>query len=160
MQVDRREGRKKSSPGGGYTIQGSGMLPRLATLVLSCIVLFAGCATASSIGLKPVERSIPPTPAGVYDIAQVTIQPRATRQGAPRYPFELRRANVEGEATIYFIVTRSGEVAQALAVKATDERFGEAAREAIAKWRFEPASVNGQPVNCAMMVPIVFSLNQ
>lgn len=134
------------------------MLPRLATLVLSGVVLLAGCATPSSQTLIPISRSVPPTPAGVYDIAQVNAQPRAIQQGPPRYPSELRQARIGGEATIYFIVTREGQVANALAVKADDERFGEAARAAVLQWRFEPARVNGEPVNCAMMVPIMFAV--
>lgn len=110
--------------------------------------------------MTPVFRSAPPTPAGVYDIGQVQTQPRATRQGAPRYPRELRQARVSGEATIYFIVSRDGQVTNAITVKADDERFGEAAREAILQWRFEPARVDGKPVDCAMMVPITFSVER
>lgn len=153
-------GEEKSWCGNGYTIYGDGMMPRLLTLILSCCVLLSGCATSSSPSggtLNPVSHSIPPTPPGVYDIGQVHTPPRAILQGPPRYPMELRQAGIDGEATVYFIVNREGQVVNAFAVRADDERFGEAAREAVSLWQFQPARVDGQPVNCAMMVPITFT---
>ncbi|HEY1107547.1 MAG TPA: energy transducer TonB [Opitutaceae bacterium] len=121
-------------------------------------MLLSGCATSSA--LRPVVQAIPPTPVGVYDISQVTSQPRPVSQSAPRYPRELRAERISGEATIHFIVNRNGEVVAPIVVKADDARLGEAAREAVATWRFEPARVDGRPVDCAMMVPITFSLGQ
>ncbi|MES2696030.1 MAG: energy transducer TonB [Verrucomicrobiota bacterium] len=123
------------------------------------LLALAGCATAEKVMLQPVDNPIAPTPTGVYDISQVKVMPTPTHQSRPRYPFELRKAGISGEAVTIFTVKTDGTVADASTTKATDIRFGEAAVESVLKWRFRPAQVDGVPVNCRMMVPIVFELN-
>ena len=142
---------------------------RILPLILVSAAL-SGCATQKDVGLRPaeaqgpfelrpVENPIPPTPVGVYDISKVTRPPRAILQPAPLYPFALRTHNISGEAVIYFIVKTDGSVGDAAIVRATDIRFGLAALQAILKWRLHPAEVDGHPVNCRLMVPVGFSLN-
>jgi protein TonB len=67
---------------------------------------------------------------------------------------------VSGEGIVSFIIDTEGNVVDAVVVQATDVRFGEAAVEAVLKWKFRPAELNGQVVPCHMTVPIVFSLDQ
>jgi protein TonB len=58
---------------------------------------------------------------------------------------------------VLFIVDQSGNVESAMALKADDVRFADAAVEAVSKWRFSPATRNGEPVKCRMQAPIVFA---
>jgi protein TonB len=65
-------------------------------------------------------------------------------------------AGVGGDATILFTVKADGSMTDAMIVKASDIRFGDAAREAVLEWRFRPALLKGKPVDCRLMVPIKF----
>lgn len=103
---------------------------------------------------------MPANSPGTYDISKVTEPPRPVFQARPQYPAELRKAKISGEGVTLFIVATDGTVKDAMVVRATDERFGAAAVEAVRKWRFTPAKLNGVVVNCRMMVPIVFTLNE
>jgi TonB family protein len=130
----------------------------VSTLLVS--LAMSGCATTEPVPLHPVESSTPPMTADVFDPGQVTTQPVPLFQARPRYPFALRKAGVSGEGVVSFTVRTDGSVGDAVVVRATDAQFGDAAVEAILKWKFRPAKVNGTPVNCRMTVPIVFSLNE
>lgn len=158
-----------------FTIQDM-ITSRLCYVVASAaIALLSGCATrqeivaqsppsigpeASSLVLLPVQMQIPPTPEGVFDISRVEEQPIATFQARPEYPFELRRAGVDGEATILLTVRRDGSICDAMVVKASDIRFGRSALASILKWRFVPARISGQPVDCRLMIPINYSVHR
>jgi TonB family protein len=109
--------------------------------------------------LRPVKNPMPPNPPGVYDVSKVSRFPAPTFQARPRYPAELRQAGVGGEGVVSFIIGIDGGVEEAVVVSATDVRFGQAAMEAVLKWKFRPAELNGMIVRCHMMVPIVFTLN-
>jgi protein TonB len=130
-------------------------------------LLAAGCATVetpappSAVATRPVENRMARTRAETYDISKVSKPPRAIPrfQARPQYPLELRRASMSGEGVVDFIVDTDGMVQDAIVVRATDVRFGEAALAAVVQWRFEPAEINGVPVNCHMQVPITFTVD-
>jgi TonB family protein len=114
-------------------------------------------AQSSALVIVPVQVAIPPTPQGVFDISKVDVQPLRIFQSRPQYPFELKKGGVGGEAMVLLIVRRDGSISDAMVVKATDIRFGESALAAILKWRFRPALVSGQAVDCRLMIPITYS---
>ena len=107
----------------------------------------------------PVELTIPPLPQGVYDVSVLDQYPTPISQPSPRYPEEERRSGTQGYATVLFIVEADGTVSNILAVRATDSAFGDAASAAVSQWRFRPATLQGQPVRCRVLVPINFEMN-
>lgn len=140
---------------------------RCLTFLALLSLFLGGCETpsaiqtSSAIQLIPVDNPMPrvPTEKEIIDISRVSVIPRAIYQTAPQYPFVLRKNNIQGTATVIFIVGPDGSVVDACIVKATDIRFGEAAVAAIYQWRFNPGEVNGRRVYTRMMVPIGFSLS-
>lgn len=122
-------------------------------------LLCAGCSTTERLQLRPVESPIPKAKPGVYDVSQVDVQPIPTRQSRPRYPVELRKNRIAGESVVIFTIKSDGTVTDASVVRAADVALGESAVEAVLKWRFRPAQIKGQPVDCRLMLPLVFSLN-
>jgi len=131
----------------------------LKGLGLSLIVsaAIAGCANPGSVALHPVENQVPPLGSGVYGIKMVDAPPVQTSESRLHYPQELLVNGIGGKAVVLFTVRADGSVTDAAIVKADDIRFGEAAVEAIQKWRFRPAQVNGVPVDCRMTKPFFFS---
>src|SRR5262245_59362614 len=68
----------------------------------------------------------------------------------PDYPRGAAAAGREGWATLSFVVTRDGEVVEALIEQSSgDEDIAQAALEAVRKWRYNPARRNGEPVEAA-----------
>jgi TonB family protein len=133
-------------------------LPHVRLLTaLALAALFVGWETLApeKIDLQPVNN--PPrlrAPAS----APLTTMPIPRFQTAPQYPLSLRRAGIQGEALVEFLVLPDGNVGEAAVLRATDVRFGNAAVECVKHWHFDPALVDGKPVTCRMQVPIEFTL--
>lgn len=85
-------------------------------------------------------------------------QPQYRARAAPEYPFEARRAGLEGEVLVEFEVAVSGRISAARVLKATHRIFEEPALRAVMKWRFAPGTKDGQPVAFRMAVPLHFKL--
>jgi RNA polymerase sigma factor (sigma-70 family) len=94
-----------------------------------------------------------------YDISKLDHLPQVISRKAPKYPAELHKAGIEGQAMVDFIVDKNGTVQQAVAVKSSREEFATAAVEAVSEWKFEAGQKSGRAVNTHMQVPIAFTLN-
>jgi protein TonB len=77
------------------------------------------------------------------------------------YPSNLRDAGIAGEARLQFIINTDGTVdaASVQVVSSTQEAFGDAARRAVEKFRFRPATMMGEPVRVLITIPIRFTVN-
>ncbi len=73
--------------------------------------------------------------------------PVATRKVDPAYPLELMRQNVGGTVILYGVIHTDGTVSSVRVLRGVDDRLAQFATEAIAKWKFEPATKNGAPVD-------------
>lgn len=96
----------------------------------------------------------------VFDPSMLDQQPVARVQSEPQYPFEMRRAGVNGEVLVEFIVDTNGDVQNAYAVKSSQREFEQNAVLAVSKWKFRPGRRGGRAVPTRMQVPIVFTLNE
>jgi len=88
--------------------------------------------------------------------AKPTFRPVHREQ--PVYPDELLARRIEGFAVVAFLVELDGSTSQCQVVKASDIAFGEAARSAIAQWRFSPPEFAGKRGPIAMRLPVDFTL--
>lgn len=145
----------------------------LRLLCASVLITLAGCdtvpirsaaAAAASpsddlLALEPVIAPTPPIAPNVFDISRVEVSPAPLQRVAPHYPTDLRKAGIQGRVTILFTITAEGEVTDLLVTRANDIRFADAAKRAVAQWRFRPARNDGQPVACRLQVPIEFALS-
>jgi TonB family protein len=127
----------------------------LLTIVIS--VVLSGCATPERPALHTVENQTPTKPFGLYEINEVDTKPQLHLPKAPHYPSELKKAGIDGEALLLFTVKADGTVADVMILKATDARFGEAARESMLKWEFKPALLKGRAVACRITQKLVFT---
>lgn len=93
--------------------------------------------------------------ADAVPIASLDTQPKVVYRPAAKVTAELR-ARLPATVWVLFVVNEQGDVAAAEVQKSTDERFHQAALDAVAKWRFEPGKRDGEPVSFHVRVPIVF----
>jgi TonB family protein len=73
--------------------------------------------------------------------------PVATSKVDPAYPLELMRQNVGGTVILYAVIHADGRVGSVRVLRSVDERLDQYASAAIAKWKFDPATKNGAPVD-------------
>lgn len=76
----------------------------------------------------------------------------------PVYPSALLRSRLRGEVVMEFTVDVEGRVRNASVVRSLNPAFDDAALEAIAKWKFEPARYRNVPVNSRSQIPVHFSV--
>jgi TonB family protein len=83
-------------------------------------------------------------------------QPTATRKVDPAYPTQLMRQNVSGTVIVYAVIHADGTVGSVRVLRGVDERLDRFASEAVAQWKFDPATKNGQPVDVEATFQIPF----
>ena len=74
-------------------------------------------------------------------------QPMATRKVDPAYPIQLMRENVAGTVILYAVIHADGTVGSVRVLRGVDDRLDQFARQAVARWQFQPATKNGAPVD-------------
>lgn len=100
---------------------------------------------------------------GVSDASAVDRAPRiAGRALEPRYPATLRSAGIEGRVLAEFVVDTLGraELATLRFPELANPLFGDAVREALARYRFLPGEVAGRKVRTRVAVPFEFRLEK
>jgi len=83
-------------------------------------------------------------------------QPMATRKVDPAYPAQLMRENVHGTVILYAVIHADGSVGDVRVLRGVDERLDRFATEAVAKWKFDPATKNGAPIDVEATFQIPF----
>ena len=85
-------------------------------------------------------------------------QPDEIDRVVPRYPMSARAAGAEGPVVIRGIVRRDGTIDNVEIIKDLPYGLGEAARDAVSRWRFRPATVGGEPIDVYYTVTVNFRL--
>lgn len=78
----------------------------------------------------------------------------------PRYPEAARRGRVAGDVVLKILVEATGEVTRVEVVSGAPMGLTEAAIEAVKRWTYRPARVDGQPVSVFKTVRVRFSLTE
>lgn len=88
----------------------------------------------------------------IFDAAYLNNPP-------PQYPAAAKRRNIEGTVMLGVQVSESGQAAHISIHKSSgSELLDFAALEAVSKWRFVPAKINGEAVASSVRVPVIFKL--
>ena len=87
------------------------------------------------------------------------IDPRFASALQPQYPLAEQRAGRTGSVVIRVTIGPDGRVRAAERVSATSDAFWAAAeRQALTRWRFRPATVDGRPVESSKVMTIHFRI--
>ncbi|MBI1852579.1 MAG: energy transducer TonB [Planctomycetes bacterium] len=86
----------------------------------------------------------------------VAVQPGNAR---PRYPLEAQRNGWQGVVRVRACVARDGSCADARVEESSGfDALDRAALDAVRRWRFRPATCDGEPIEADVIVPIRFAL--
>ncbi|HZP60405.1 MAG TPA: energy transducer TonB [Opitutaceae bacterium] len=97
--------------------------------------------------------------AQIFNLADLDQPPEPRLQPPPQYPFEMRRAGIEGAVDVGFICDTQGHVVNPTVLKSSGHpELDQAAVNAIERWSFRPGKRGGQVVNVRMSELMTFSL--
>ncbi len=100
-----------------------------------------------------------PAPVVAPSVTQARFNAAYLNNPEPKYPPISRRLGEEGRVLLKVRVTADGMAATVDLEKSSNfERLDEAARQAVARWRFVPARRGDEAVEASVIVPIVFRL--
>ena len=104
-----------------------------------------------------------PSPTGAVPQAQGAVAPALTlvplATPAPEYPRDAMMSGTQGYVVVEFTINLEGGTQDISVVDASPQRtFDQAARRAVARWKFQPLLENGQPVEKRVQRRIDFKL--
>ena len=76
----------------------------------------------------------------------------------PRYPPAAVARGVEGTVVVRALVRRNGRVSSVQILRDQPYGLGEAAANAVRRWRFRPGTYQGEPIDVAFNVTVNFRL--
>jgi TonB family protein len=99
-----------------------------------------------------------PVPEKIYTVGEVN-PPAITHRVEPVYPAAFVKVKLPGKVALRCIIDKNGHVRDAQVVFATNQAFADSVLRAIAQWRYKPASLNGQAVDCYLDLKVDFGVN-
>jgi protein TonB len=121
-----------------------------------------GGVAGGAVGGTGTAVPTPPPPKPVQKIVRVGSNlkpPRQTYSVDPVYPPLAREARIAGTVIIDAVIDEHGNVVEQRVVNGHPLLI-EAALRAVRQWKYEPTSLNGQPVSVELQVQVHFQLNQ
>jgi len=128
-------------------------------LIIIIAGLLVSCASTKDSGSKDYSQE------GVYpamdEFVEVDEHPMCdltVLSKNVKYPDDARKEGIEGKVMVRALVDINGKVAETFVEHTENEALNDAAVEAVKKTEFESAVIDGKPINCWVMIPIVFKL--
>jgi TonB family protein len=111
------------------------------------------------VGTSVVVPEGPAGPAiGPMQIGGNVLAPVRIHAPDPHYPEEARHARVQGVVILQTIIDVLGNVTDIKVLKGLPSGLTESAVDAVSKWRFKPATREGEPVAVFYLVTVSFSV--
>jgi TonB family protein len=117
-------------------------LPNLTSASGSWIVHFSELDEDERPGYKRPERLAAPV---------------AVQKADPKYPPDLIKGHVHGEVVLYAIIRKDGSVDSIQIVRGLDPELDKNAMDALAEWKFRPASRASVPVDVEAVIQVPFN---
>ena len=94
----------------------------------------------------------------IYKIGGDVKAPKLVYKVEPKYTPEAKDAKIEGTVALSVVVTAQGVADNITVKKSLDPGLDDNAISAVSKWRFEPGTKAGQPVNVQAVIEVNFRL--
>ena len=141
---------------------------RIAALsIVSAAALISACApeVQSDMAKAPTQAGVAKIADSVFTESQVAsaVQAELTPSSAPKYPAEMLAAGKGGEVLASYVVDTTGLVLLETftVLRASDQRFADAVRNALPLFRYTPATAaDGRKVRQVVQAPFAFALNR
>lgn len=114
---------------------------------------------------EPAPADTVPTPVAperedkVYRLTSEILRPQLVTRVTPEYPRTARVRRDEGAVVVSVVIDANGRITQPKVIRSVSEHLDRAALEALEKWRYEPARLNGLAVAVYSIIELSFVLN-
>ena len=88
------------------------------------------------------------------------VPPRVVKETPPLYTKGAFDRGVEGRVVLKVIIRKDGSMGPVRVDQSLDDELDEAAAEAVRKWQFDPARVNGEPINVLTNIEVDFTIQK
>jgi TonB family protein len=78
----------------------------------------------------------------------------------PKYPPDTIKEHVSGEVVLYAIIRKDGSIDSIQIVQSLDPRLDKSAADALARWKFNPGTRAGAPVDVEAVIHVPFEYRQ
>lgn len=96
----------------------------------------------------------------IQDLTGKGTPPKPLKREPPLYPLNMRLAGLAGKVMVEFVIDTQGQVQNPVVVRSNNPWFERPAIEAILKWSFKPAEMDGRKVNVRAMQQLEFDPQQ
>jgi protein TonB len=118
----------------------------------------AGQIQLPVLDMKTISIDAPPTK-DFYNVGELDGPLTALVRSPPIYPIMAKRRGIEGWVKVRFLVTDAGRVDKISILEAQPEKiFERAVERCVRSWRFNPGTIEGEPVNAWAETVIRFEL--
>ncbi|MFQ5524740.1 MAG: energy transducer TonB [Thermoanaerobaculia bacterium] len=100
----------------------------------------------------------PMEPTGPIRVGGDVKPPKKTFFPSPQYTEIARKARITGVVIVEAIINKQGNVTNVKVLKGLPMGLDQAAADAVARWKFEPATLNGKPVAVIYNLTVNFQL--
>lgn len=123
-----------------------------------------------STEIKANDTALTPAPDAAEPVVKrvtipiTTLQKGGVQVGAllvrvpPIYPPSARAAKISGTVVIQATIGKDGTIQNARVISSPDESLSQAALDAVRQWRYQPYTLNGEPVAVDTTINVEFSL--
>jgi TonB family protein len=115
-------------------------------------------ARVCSVPIEFVRKSV--TVGAIVLPEPFNSEPQIVTRVPADYPLSLIRAAFTGKVIMHLFIDEEGRAKEVGVAESTDPRLDRAAVDAVRKWRFAPATVNGKPVTSWTMATIGLGLSE
>jgi protein TonB len=114
--------------------------------------VFDARRTAPPLPAPPEKKSSRP-----MRVSEPVQEARLVHRVLPEYPALPKMARQQGQVVLRAIIGRDGRIREIEMVSGSP-LFAQAAMDAVAKWRYQPTLLNGEPVEVDTLITVVFRL--
>jgi protein TonB len=102
----------------------------------------------------------PPEPEGPirFVVGGKITEPVKLSGPNPLYPEAARRARIQGVVVLECVIGKDGSVQSVKVLRGLPLGLTESATDAVKKWKFEPSTLNGKPVEVLYILTVRFNL--
>ncbi len=119
----------------------------------------AAPSSAARVETEAARRGEPPAAEGVTHFVEGdVIKPIKISVAQPQYGQWARKSRIQGVVILQAIIDKRGNVANVKILKGLPLCLSEQAIKAVRQWKFQPASLNGEPVDVYYNLTINFRL--
>ena len=98
-------------------------------------------------------------PAGAVRVGGDVKAPTVMEKVEPMYSEEARKAHISGIVILEAVIDQSGAVRDVAVLKGLPYGLSESAADAVRRWKFQPATKNGVPVEVVFNLTVNFRLD-